>query len=99
MVRWLLQQRALPLYTPLSGSWLNMAESVQRIIVRRALAGQHPKDAQQVIAWLEQTVAGWNQNPTPFVWNGKRRRRRERARLRRLGGSGAAVMNGYSIAV
>jgi hypothetical protein len=98
MVCWLLQHGVLPLYTPLSGSWLNMAESVQRIIVRRALAGQHPKDAQQVIEWLEQTVAGWNQNPTPFVWNGKRRRRRERARLRRLGGSGAAVLHGYSIA-
>lgn len=99
LVRWLLQHGILPLYTPLSGSWLNMAESVQRIIVRRALAGQHPNNAQQVIEWLEQTVTGWNQNPTPFVWNGKRRRRRERARLRRLGGSGAALMNGTSIAV
>ncbi len=87
----------MPLYTPIGGSWLNMAESVQRIIVRRALAGQHPKNAQEVIDWLEQTVDGWNQNPTPFVWNGKRRRRRERARLRRLGGSGAALPNGCSI--
>jgi len=51
-----------------------------------------------VIDWLEQTVVGWNKHPTPFVWNGKRRRRRERARLRRLGGSGAAVMHGYSMA-
>jgi transposase len=98
MVRWLLQHGILPLYTPLSGSWLNMAESLQRIIVRRALSGQHPQTAQQVIDWLEQTVDGWNQNPTPFVWNGKRRRRREQARLRRLGGSGAAVVKGYSIA-
>ncbi len=99
MVRWLLQHGILPLYTPLSGSWLNMAESLQRILVRRALAGQHPQTAQQVIEWLEQTAAGWNRDPTPFVWNGKRRRRRERARLRCLGGSGAAVLNGYSIAV
>jgi hypothetical protein len=99
MVRWLLQHGILPLYTPLSGSWLNMAESLQRIIVRRALAGQHPQSAQQVIEWLEQTVAGWNLDPTAFVWNGKRRRRRERAHLRRLGGSGAAVLNGCSIAV
>ena len=75
-----------------------MAESVQRIIVRRALSGQHPRTAQEVIDWLEQTVEGWNQNPTPFVWNGKRRRRRERARLRRLGGSGAALANGYLFA-
>ena len=98
MVRWLLQHGILPLYTPLSGSWLNMAESLQRIIVRRALSGQHPQSAQQVIDWLEQTVTGWNKHPTPFVWNGKRRRRRERARLRRLGGSGAAILHGYSIA-
>jgi hypothetical protein len=95
---WLFWQGVMPLYTPVGGSWLNMAESVQRILVRRALAGQHPKDAQQVIDWLEQTVAGWNTNPTAFVWNGKRRRRRERARLRRLGGSAASLVKGYSIA-
>ena len=70
---------------------------MQRIIVRRALSGQHPQNAQQVIDWLEQTVKGWNKKPTPFVWNGKRHRRRERARLRRLGGSGAALVKGYSI--
>jgi hypothetical protein len=54
------------LYTPVGGSWLNMAESVQRIIVPRALAAQHPKNAQEIIDWLEQTVAGWNKHPTPF---------------------------------
>src|SRR5437588_5551422 len=91
LVQWFFEHGVMPLYTPVGGSWLNMAESVQRIIVRRALAGQHPQNAQQVIDWLEQTVDGWNQNPTPFVWNGKRRRRRERARLRRLAGSGAAI--------
>ena len=37
IVRWLLHHGVMPLYTPLSGSWLNMAESVQRILVRRAL--------------------------------------------------------------
>jgi hypothetical protein len=91
-------QGVMPLYTPVGGSWLNMAESVQRILVRRALSGQHPKDAQQVIDWLEQTVEGWNNHPTAFVWNGKRRQRRERARLRRLAGSGAAIIKGYAIA-
>lgn len=95
---WLFRNGIMPLYTPLGGSWLNMAESVQRIIVRRALAGQHPQQAQELIDWLEQTVAGWNADPTPFVWGGKRQQRRERARLRRLGGSGAALVKGYSIA-
>lgn len=46
MVQWLIQHGILPLYTPLSGSWLNMAESLQRIVVRRALSGQHPQTAQ-----------------------------------------------------
>jgi hypothetical protein len=91
LVRWLLGQGILPLYTPLSGSWLNMAESLQRIIVERALAGQHPRAPEEIIQWLEETVAAWNAAPTPFVWGGKRRARRQRARQRRLGGSGAAL--------
>jgi len=87
IVRWLFQQGVMPLYTPLAGSWLNMAESVQRIIVGRALAGQHPQSQSELITWLEDTVAGWNHAPTPFVWDGKRRQRRLRARQRRLAGS------------
>ncbi len=67
IVRWLCAQGILPLYTPLSGSWLNMAESLQRIIVRRALAGQHPQTPEEIIGWLAETVAGWNAEPTPFV--------------------------------
>jgi hypothetical protein len=97
LVQWFFEHGVMPLYTPVGGSWLNMAESVQRIIVPRALAGQHPQSAQEVIDCLEQTVQGWNNHPTPFVWNGKRRRRRERARLRRLAGSGAALVKGYVI--
>ena len=42
-VLWLVEHGIMPVYTPLSGSWLNMAESIQRIVVRRALAGQHPQ--------------------------------------------------------
>jgi transposase len=91
LVKWFFDHGVMPLYTPIGGSWLNMAESVQRIIVPRALAGQHPHSPQQIIDWLEQTVAGWNEHPTPFVWDGKRRRRRERAHIRRLAGSGAAI--------
>jgi len=89
IVRWLLQHGVMPLYTPLSGSWLNMAESLQRIIAGRALAGQHPRTPEEIIAWLEDTVAGWNAAPTAFAWGGQRQQRRWRARRRRLGGSGA----------
>ena len=98
MVRWLFQHGVLPLYTPLSGSWLNMAEALQRIVVGRALAGQHPQSAEEVIGWLEDAVAGWNAQPTPFVWDGKRRERRVRARQRRLGGSAARLAQSHAIA-
>ncbi len=91
MVRWCRERGVLPLYTPIGGSWLNMAESLQRILVHRALAGQHPQSAQEVMDWLEATVRGWNAAPTRFEWGGKRAARRARARARRhaLGGSGA----------
>jgi hypothetical protein len=91
LVVWCVRRGIVLLYTPLGGSWLNMAESVQRIIVRRALAGQHPEQAETVMKWLEAAVAGWNREPTPFEWGGRRAARRQRARERRhrLGGSGA----------
>jgi hypothetical protein len=93
LVLWLLAQGIMPLYTPLSGSWLNMAESVQRIIGERALACQYPQTPEQIIGLLEATVQGWNQHPTPFEWGGKRQARRARSRQRRyaLGGSGACT--------
>ena len=34
MVIWLFQHGIMPQYTPLGGSWLNMAESIQRILVK-----------------------------------------------------------------
>ena len=36
-VCWLFAHGIMPLYTPVGGSWLNMAESLQRILKRRAL--------------------------------------------------------------
>jgi hypothetical protein len=102
LVDWLHQQGIVPLYTPLSGSWLNMAESVQHILKERALAGTHPQSSAEIIAWLAATVAGWNRAPTPFVWGGKRKERRERARARwrarRLKGSAALLPNAMPIA-
>jgi len=92
-VLWLFAHGIMPLYTPLGGSWLNQAESVQRILKRRALDGCHPKTPEEIIAWLEAAARGWNREPTPFEWGGRRRARRQRARERRhrLGGSGACT--------
>jgi DDE superfamily endonuclease len=93
LVRWLFAHGIMPLYTPVGGSWLNMAESLQRILKRRALGGQHPKDTGQIIAWFEAVARHWNEAPTPFVWGGKRaaRRRRQGERRHHLGGSGACT--------
>lgn len=93
LVCWLMAHGIMPLYTPLAGSWLNMAESIQRILVSRALSGTQPETAAQVMDWLAATVRGWNAAPTPFEWGGKRAARRARSRARRhaLGGSGACT--------
>ena len=50
LVVWLFRHGIMPLYTPLSGSWLNMAESIQRILKRRALSGQHPETPEEIIS-------------------------------------------------
>lgn len=93
-VMWLCEHGILPLYTPLGGSWLNMAESIQKILKQRALDGQHPTQPQHIIDAFEAVAKGWNQHPTPFEWGGKRAQRRQQARLRkrhRLGASGACT--------
>jgi hypothetical protein len=93
-VCWLFEQGIMPLYTPVGGSWLNMAESIQRVLKRRALDGQHPTAVAEIMAWFEAVARHWNAAPTPFVWGGKRaaRRRRQRERRHRLGGSGACTL-------
>ncbi len=78
MVVWLCRHGIMPPYTPLGGSWLDMAESIQRVLKRRALSGQHPRSPAEIGAWFEQAARAWNRQPTPFLWNGKRRRRRRR---------------------
>src|SRR4051812_14560576 len=94
LVLWLCAHGVMPLYTPVGGSWLNMAESIERVLKRRALDGQHPHSPEEIGSWFEQTAQRWNEQPTPFVWNGKRRQRRCRSggdQTHRLGGSGACM--------
>ena len=90
-VLWLFAHGIMPVYTPVGGSWLNMAESIQRVLKRRALDGRHPVTPEEIIAWFEAVTRHWNTDPTPFEWGGKRaaRRKRQRERHHRLGGSGA----------
>jgi hypothetical protein len=90
---WLVAHGIMPLYTPLGASWLNMSESIQGILARRALAGQHPQSPDDIIQWFEAVAQHWNEAPTPFEWGGKRAARRQRSRQRRhaLGRSGACT--------
>jgi hypothetical protein len=91
MVVWLCQHGVMPLDTPLGGSWLNMAGSIQRILKRRALDGQHPQSPAEIGCWFQQTAQAWNRQPTPVIWNGKRRKRRRKQHgdAHALGGSAA----------
>ena len=94
LVLWLCAQGIMPLSTPVGGSWLKMAESIQRVLKRRALAGQHPHSPAEIGSGVEQTARCWNMQPTPFVWSGKRRQRRRRSakeQFHRVGGSGACT--------
>src|SRR3954447_20775108 len=91
LVLWLCEQGVMPLDTPVGGSWLNMAESIERVLKRRALDGQHPHSPDEIGDWFEQTARAWNAQPTPFVRNGKRRQRRRRSGgepIQRLAGPG-----------
>ena len=49
---WLMHQGVMVLFTPIAGSWLNLAESVQRILVRRAVSGQSFESPEAVMASL-----------------------------------------------
>jgi len=93
-VLWLVHHGILPLYTPLAGSWLNRAESLQRILKRRALDGTYPHSTDVIICSFEAVAAHWNTLPTPFVWAGKCQARRDRATVKRhwFGASGAAAV-------
>jgi hypothetical protein len=92
LVLWFFAHGIMPLYTPLGASWLNMAESIQRILAGRAMAGQQPSTPEEIMAWFEAVADSWNRQPTPFEWAGKRAARRQRRRqCYALGGSGACT--------
>jgi len=88
---WLFRQGVLPLCTPLGGSWLNMAESVQHLMKALTVGAHHPKTPQEIITLFVETSRIWNTHPTPFVWGGKRAMRRKRAQQRRQGLSGSGA--------
>jgi hypothetical protein len=48
-VCWLFAHGIMPLDRPVGGTGLNMAESIQRGLKRRALDGQHPGHSDEII--------------------------------------------------
>ena len=66
LLLWMFARGIMVLYTPLRASWLNMTESMQWILKRRAFEGHYPEKPEQIIEWLEAAVRGWNRDPTPF---------------------------------
>jgi hypothetical protein len=55
---WLFAHGVMELYTPLGDSWLNIAEAIQRIVIRIALEGQNPETPEQI------SIPGWRLSPT-----------------------------------
>src|SRR4051794_30669901 len=49
LLLWMFARGIMVLYTPLGASWLNMSESMQRILKRRALEGHYPEKPEQII--------------------------------------------------
>src|SRR5215210_6930706 len=49
LVLWRCEHGVMPLYTPVGGRWLNMAESIERVLKRRALDGQHPHSPAEIV--------------------------------------------------
>ena len=88
LVCWLMAHGIMPLYTPISGSWLNMAKSIQRILVSRALAGQHPDKLSTADRMVRSGCPGLECPPHAVYLGGKRALRRQRAQQRHysLGG-------------
>ena len=72
LILWLFSHGVMPLFTPVGGSWLNMAESIQRVLKGRALSGHHPADPGEIMARFAAVADHWNAEPTPFEWGGKR---------------------------
>jgi len=58
-------------FTPTSASWLNMVERFFREITEKRRRRGVFHSVPELVAALEEYLAQYNQNPTPFVWTAK----------------------------
>jgi transposase len=55
-------------FTPTGASWLNMVEAWFSILTRKSVRRGSFDTVQALVRHIEQYIAHWNANPTPFVW-------------------------------
>jgi transposase len=58
-------------FTPTSASWLNMVERFFRDLTEKRLRRGVFHSVPELVTALEEYLAHYNQNPTPFVWTAK----------------------------
>ena len=76
-------------FTPTSASWLNQVESFFSILTRRSIRRTSFPTKAALRRHIQEFLARWNENPTPFVWTKSahtivRDHRRHLARISRM---------------
>lgn len=67
--RWLAEHpRVVFHFTPTSASWLNQVEGFFSILTRRSLKRASFASTAALRRHIEDFLASWNEDPTPFVW-------------------------------
>src|SRR6266576_2067790 len=70
--KWLKRQGRFVLhFIPTSSSWLNLVERWFRELTQKAVRRGAFFSVPDLIAAIEAFLAGWNENPRPFVWTAK----------------------------
>lgn len=55
-------------FTPTGASWLNMVEAWFSILTRQSVRRGAFDTVRALVKHIQQYIAHWNENPTPFVW-------------------------------
>jgi len=68
--RWLVRHRRFTFhFTPTYSSWLNLVERWFAELTERWLRRGTHRSTKELVASIRTWIAGWNENPRPFVWH------------------------------
>ena len=68
--KWLLRHRRFHFhFTPTYGSWMNLVERWFSALTTKKLTRSAHRSIAELAADINNWVANWNENPTPFVWH------------------------------